>query len=308
MQPLTAAEIKGNWAPLLLPINADESINFVRLSDMLDALIEARVSGIYSNGTAGEFYAQNEKEFDRIQEMLAERCERAAIPFQVGASHPSPQITLERVKRAAQLSPGAIQVILPDWSPLTDDEIVYYLLRLSDAATPVGLVLYNPPHAKRRLSPAELGQLQRRVPALVGVKVGSGESDWFEQMRQHMSKLSVFIPGGKFVSGIREGAQGSYSNVACLSPAGAQRWYELTMTDMSASLLLEARIQTFLNGYISPFVREQGYIGGAADKLLSAIGGWADIGTRMRWPYRSIPLEVADQLYPIARETLPELF
>ena len=33
MKPLSASEIVGSWATLLLPINADESIDFARLAD-----------------------------------------------------------------------------------------------------------------------------------------------------------------------------------------------------------------------------------------------------------------------------------
>ena len=230
------------------------------------------------------------------------------MPFQIGASHSSPQITLERVRRAAHLTPGAIQVILPDWLPLTDDEIADFLALLGQAAAPIGLVLYNPPHAKRRLSPDEIGLLRRHMPSLVGVKVGGGDADWYEGMREHMHGMSVFIPGGQMATGLREGAHGSYSNVACLQPAGAQRWYTLTIHDMDAALALERRIQAFLAQYISPLVQEQKYTGGAADKLLCAIGGWANVGTRLRWPYRSIPDALVERLRPAAQQRLPELF
>ena len=40
--------------------------------------------------------------------------------------------------------------------------------------------------------------------------------------------------------------------------------------------------------------------------LLAQVGGWADVGWRMRWPYRSIPAEEAERLRPIVRELLPE--
>jgi dihydrodipicolinate synthase/N-acetylneuraminate lyase len=308
MQPLTAASLKGSWGTLLLPINDDDSIDFVRLSDAIDALIEARVSGIYSNGTAGEFYTQTEDEFERISLLLAERCEAAGMPFQIGASHMSAQTSLERARRAAQLKPGALQVILPDWLPVTIDEAVAFLARVAEAAAPCSLVLYNPPHAKQKLTPQEFGQLKARVPALIGVKVAGGGADWFAQMRETMGGLSVFIPGSTLASGILSGAHGAYSNVACLQPAGAQRWYEQIATNAEAALELETRIQSFLRTHVSPLVRDQKYVGGAADKLLAAIGGWADIGVHMRWPYRSIPAEVAQQLRPIAHTHLPELF
>ena len=134
MNPLKSHEIFGNWATLLLPINNDDSINYSQLEEEIDTLISFKVNGIYSNGTAGEFYNQTEEEFDQINAILANKCNAAGIPFQIGAAHMSPEISLQRVKRAKQLQPSAIQVILPDWFVPTMPEIVNFLkVTLSNA-------------------------------------------------------------------------------------------------------------------------------------------------------------------------------
>jgi dihydrodipicolinate synthase/N-acetylneuraminate lyase len=142
MKPLSATEIRGNWATLLLPIQADEQIDYGRLEAEIDYLIKAQVDGIYSNGSAGEFYTQTEAEFDRVNQTLAERCERAGMPFQIGATHTSAQMALERVKRAAFLQPSAIQVILPDWFAPSNEEaleaLINAVMRSSSSATDKG--------------------------------------------------------------------------------------------------------------------------------------------------------------------------
>lgn len=113
MRPLTADSLRGVWATLLLPLNADDSIDWVRLQAQADALGAGSLAGIYAHGTAGEFQTLTEDEFDRVNEVLA----AVGQPFQIGASHPSAQVQLSRVERAAKLAPGAIQVIAPDWLP-----------------------------------------------------------------------------------------------------------------------------------------------------------------------------------------------
>lgn len=308
MRPFRADEIVGNWATLLLPVNADDSIDYARLDDELSVLIASRPNGIYSNGTSGEFYTQTEDEFDRVNTLLAERCETAGVPFQIGASHMSSQVSLERIKRAVQLKPSAIQVILSDWHPLTNDEAIACLSRMAEAADPVGLVLYNPPRAKRVLEPAAYAPIKAAVSGLVGVKVVDQGGDWYDQMRRYARGISLFIPGHELASGISQGAHGAYSNVACLQPSGAQRWYEQILTDRDAALRLEQKIQAFMTEYIVPYITRQEYANQAVDKLLAAIGNWAHIGTRLRWPYRSIPEEDAHRLRPVARAMLPELF
>ena len=306
--PLRADQLHGNWATLMLPINDDESIDYGRLAGELDALIAAGVDGLYTNGTAGEFHTQSEDEFDAIHALVAERCQAAALPFQIGASHMSAQLSLDRIRRAKALQPSAFQVILADWFPLKEAEMIACLARLAAAADPIGLVLYNPPHAKVRLTPAQIGRLHAAVPALIGVKVAGGDAAWYAEMRAHCQGVAVFVPGHHLATGIANGAAGAYSNVACLSPAGAQRWTDQMRVDLPAALAVEQRIQAFMDAHIAPFIARDGYANPALDKLLAAIGGWAEVGTRLRWPYRWIDPSAAERLRPIARSMVPELF
>ncbi|MCW3110433.1 MAG: dihydrodipicolinate synthase family protein, partial [Segetibacter sp.] len=180
MEKLTADTLKGNWATLLLPINPDDSIDYARLSDEIDYLVAAGVDGIYSNGTAGEFHNQTEVEFDKVNQLLSEKCLAASMSFQVGASHSSPIISLERVRRSVSLKPDAIQVILPDWVIATDTEQVEFLKRIAYEAKGIPLVLYNPPHAKSVLQPKEYLKFKEDVPELIGIKVLSGDLQWVD--------------------------------------------------------------------------------------------------------------------------------
>ena len=308
MEPLDWNEIKGNWATLLLPILPSEAIDFDCLSDEIDRLIDFGVSGIYSNGTAGEFYNQTEAEFDRINQVLAEKCTAAGMPFQIGASHMSPVISLERIRRSVGLEPGAIQVILPDWFPVNMDEARSFLEKAAGVADPIGLVLYNPPHAKVKLGPEEFGRLKAAVPGLKGIKVAGGDPSWFENMKRMTPQLSIFIAGHTLASGFKLGASGSYSNVCCLHPGAAQRWWELINDDPEAALEMQTRIQAFLNGHIRPLINDEGYSNQSVDKLMAVIGSWSGLSPRLRWPYRWIPTDTANQLRKNAQEILPEFF
>ncbi|HEX6429525.1 MAG TPA: dihydrodipicolinate synthase family protein [Niastella sp.] len=308
MEPLRAAAIRGNWATLLIPINNDDSINYNSLSAEIDALIAMQVNGIYSNGTAGEFYNQTEEEFDTISNILAEKCNAAGMPFQIGACHTSPVMALDRVKRAVALQPGAIQVIVPDWSAPSMPEVIRYLQVIAEAAGPVGLVLYNPPHAKKRLSPEEFYQVKEAGINLVGCKTVGGDAQWYAAMKKWAPELSLFIPGHHLATGVSLGAHGAYSNVACLNPAAAQQWYELMLTDLPRALNLEKWIQLFMSQHIQPYISTKGYSNQAADKLLAAIGGWANVGTRLRWPYQGIDESEVASLRAIAYEMMSEFF
>lgn len=305
---LTAKTLVGNWGTLLLPINKDDSIDFIRLSQELDVMISARIDGIYSNGTAGEFHNQTEEEFDKVNGMLAEKCEQAAMPFQIGVSHPSPIISLERLKRSKAFNPSAFQVILPDWVVPTASEQMDFLSKMAEAAGSIPLVLYNPPHAKLVLKPQEFETLSKAVPQLIGIKVADGDAQWYDAMRQYAANLSVFVPGHRLATGFKKKVgTGAYSNVACIHPKAAQKWWELMQTDIDEALKLEKSINDFFEKAIVPF-KNAGYSNPALDKLLAAAGGWANIGTRLRWPYRWIPEKEVPEVRTIAKRYLPPSF
>jgi dihydrodipicolinate synthase/N-acetylneuraminate lyase len=175
---MTADEIRGTWATVLTPFRDDDSLNLDALEVELDAIVAAQPQGIYSHGTAGEFFNQTEEEWDAVTAAVARRSEAASIPFQLGASHQSPVVALDRVRRAAELEPSAIQVILPDWLGLNRDEIRSVIGTYGDAARDIGLVFYNPPHAKNLLSASQLDELTAEFPTIVGVKMADGDDAW----------------------------------------------------------------------------------------------------------------------------------
>ncbi len=305
---LTAGTCRGNWGTLLLPINADDSIDFYRLSDEIDALIAARVDGIYSNGPAGEFHMQTEDEFDRVSQLLAEKCNASKMSFQIGASHPTPMTMVQRIQRSKHLKPAAYQVILPDWVKVNMVEALDFLRRIAEIADPVPIVLYNPPHAKQVLQPEDYLTLIEEIPSLISIKLLDGDDGWYKRMERVAKRVAVFVPGHRLATGVSNGvASGAYSNVACINPWAAQRWWQLMQADIDEALAIEQQIHTFFSNYIVPFAK-QGYSNPALDKLLAAVGDWTNAGTRLRWPYRWIPIPEVNRVRQGAMELLPSWF
>jgi dihydrodipicolinate synthase/N-acetylneuraminate lyase len=306
VRPLTRPTLRGTWGTVLLPVARDETIDLGRLADELAVLVTAGLDGVYTNGTAGEFHCLDEDEYDLITDVVAEACRQASLPYQLGASHMSGQTSLRRIRVAAAYEPAAIQVILPDWCVLSADEVRSAIDRMAREAGPSPLVLYNPPHAKTQLTPALFGVLAAEFPQLIGIKVAGGNAAWFDQMRACVGDLSIFVAGHHLASGLRQGASGAYSNVACLTPHGAVAWYRDMLADPAAAAGLETRLNAFLARHVLP-LQDAGFSNAALDKTLAAIGAWAPVGTRLRWPYRSVPEEIVTGLRAAARDELPEL-
>ena len=296
---------RGVWATILLDIGDDGSIRMDCISEQVAAYAEAGVDGVYCNGTSAEFHCQTDAQFHEIAEATAVAARHFDLPFQIGAAHPLPFTALERVHMAHTIAPNAIQITLPDWTPVTPSEAVRFVAGCAAAAPGTPLVLYNPPHAKTVLSPDGYALLADEVPQLAGLKCGGGDAGWYRAMAPLFQKLSVFVPGHTYASGTRHGAAGSYSNMACLNPAAAVAWARLAEDHMAAALEIEARIAAFMEDAMRPLAR-QGYFGNALDKAMAVAGGWAWLGPRMMWPFDPVPQSGIDGIRAAMRRHLPE--
>lgn len=293
----------GVWATVLLDVARDGTVRWDCIEEQAAALARAGVDGIYCCGTAGEFHVLDEAGFARAAEATAEAARRHALPFQIGAAHPMPLDGLARVRRAEALRPSAIQVILPDWAPLDADGARRFLGACAEAARGVPLVLYHPPHGRSPLSPDALAGLADL--GVVGLKTGGGDAAWFAEMAPALERLSVFVPGHAYASGVLAGAHGAYSNMACLSPGGAVRWARQVRADPDAALATEARIARFTARAIEPRIAA-GLPGYACDKLMAVAGGWCRIAPRLLWPYAGADDAAVEAVRAAARDVLPD--
>lgn len=302
--PLTGPDdIRGVWATILCRLNDDGTLDLTAIEEQVAAFALAGCDGVYSGGTASEIHTQTEDQFREISTRFAKAARAKGLPFQIGAAHPLAPGTLERVAFARTLDPGAIQITLPDWTPLDLQAVLHFLKRVAKIAIGTPLVLYNPPLAKTALSPSALNEVAQAVPALVGLKCGGGDETWYRAMTPLFERLSVFVPGHHYATGRRNGAHGSYSNIACLSPMGAVTWARMGERE---ALETEARIAHFMEEAIQPML-DRGEPGFACDKAMATAGGWARISPRMMWPYSGATAGDVSRIARAARRHIPQL-
>jgi len=298
----------GIWGAVLLPVDTSGEIDWGALEEELAILCESGLAGIYTNGTAGEFHTQTEIEFDRLTMLVADRAGAAGMPFQIGVCHTNPRVSRDRLTRIAGSGANAAQIILPDWWPPSAPEVDRFIDGMQVAAGNLPLILYNPPHAKVRLSLERIAALRDRAPGLVGAKLPGGDAEWYGDRCRLLPDFSVFVAGHSVAFGRPLGADGAYSNVACLSPRGALLHWDLAASDPYRAVELETRIQSFMQTHVVPLVASHGLSHAALDKMMAEASGWGPVSARLMWPHVSAPPEAVSQAAKAAREMLPEFF
>lgn len=298
---------QGIWGAVLLPVQRGDRIDMGALAELVDILCASGVAGIYTNGTAAEFFNQTEAEFDAITDLVLSGAGRAGVPVQIGVSSSNPRVARARLQRIAPSGAVAAQITLPDWWPPSEAEQARFIDGMSAASGGLPLILYNPPTAKVRLDVPGIARLRARSASLVGVKVAGGDADWYAQRRKLLGDMSVFVAGHTVAFGRPLGANGAYSNVACLSPAGAVRHWDMAETDPGAARDVEDRFRRFLHDTMIPLARDHGLSDAALDKAMAAAGGWGPVGPDLLWPYSGATIEMVDAIRARAQDLLPDL-
>lgn len=299
---------KGIWGAVMLPIDEHGEIDFGALAEEVEIMCASTLAGIYTNGTAAEFFNQTEAEFEKITDLVLSRAQTSGKPVQIGVSNSNPRVARDRLRRVQSLGPTGVQVTLPDWWPPSTIENTRFMDGMQEAAGETPLILYNPPHAKRQLSLREVADLRGVAPNMVGIKVKGGDEAWYAERQELLPDFSVFVAGHTVAFGRPLGADGAYSNVACLSPDGAVRYWDLIETDQAAASELEARFLAFLRSYLVPLAQAKGLSDAALDKLMAAAGGWGPMNSRLLWPYSGADGIDVEAIAEVARHELPELF
>src|SRR5581483_2719239 len=155
---LSRQTLRGVWAALLTPWNDDDSLDESRLAKEVRSYGGTRVNGVYTGGTTGEFYAQDDATFERITKITCDAAHAVSLPIQIGCTALSTRTARLRIRTAVHAGADGIQIALPFWLELKDDEVLSFLRDIAVEAGPVPLVLYETMRAKRKLPPEMLGR------------------------------------------------------------------------------------------------------------------------------------------------------
>jgi 4-hydroxy-tetrahydrodipicolinate synthase len=136
-------KFEGIYTPIITPYRDDFSIDYDRLSDVIEFLIEACVHGIICAGTTGEYYAQTKQErFDLmhfVQKKIAGR-----VTYIVGTGAIRTEEAIEFAQEAFSAKADAILVASPPYAVPTETEVALHALSIDQAAN-LPIMLYNYP-------------------------------------------------------------------------------------------------------------------------------------------------------------------
>ena len=286
IQPLTRKTLNGVWSAVILPWDARDKLDERCFAQEVRSYGGTGVHGIYTGGTTGEFYAQDDATYERVARIACEHGHEVGLPVQIGVSALSTRTVRQRIRIALKARADAIQVALPFWLELKDDEVARFVREIADEAGNVPLVLYLTNRSKRKLSPILLGEIADREKTFIGTKDTGLDVKELKAVLREAPDIAIF-GGEDFYQKLPAGGRGGYCSITGFNARKVVELYHLC----AAGRLKEAKpLAELMNRYVCevlvPIVQNEGLWDSAVDRIQRVAGG-GKVGIRCQSPYRS---------------------
>ena len=164
---------EGIYTPVITPYRDDFGIDYDRLAEVVDFLVDTGVHGIISAGTTGEYYAQTQPERMELMKFIKGRI-KGRTAFIVGTGALRTEESIEYATAARKLGADAILVATPPYSLPTERENALHALAIDRAAN-LPILLYNYPGRMGAAMGEEYLDRVGRSPNFCAIKESSGD-------------------------------------------------------------------------------------------------------------------------------------
>jgi 4-hydroxy-tetrahydrodipicolinate synthase len=166
-------KFEGIYTPVITPYREDYGIDYERLGEVVDFLVDAGVHGIISAGTTGEYYAQTMEERFELMKFIRQRV-KGRTSFIVGTGALRTEESIEYAKAAAEVGADALLVATPPYSLPTERENALHALAIDRIAN-LPIMLYNYPDRMGSHMGEEYLDRVGRSPNFCAIKESSGD-------------------------------------------------------------------------------------------------------------------------------------
>lgn len=305
--PLNRKTLKGVWAALIVPWTDRDELDARRLAQEVRGYAGTGVSGVYTGGTTGEFYAQDDATYEKITRIVCREAHAIGLPVQIGASALSTRTTILRIRTAKRAGADALQIALPFWLEMKDDEVERFVAEIIAEAGKTPVILYLTGRSKRKIGPELLGKLAKKHPTFLGTKDTGLDLAGVKATLKLAPDLAIF-GGEDFFERIPAGGRGGYCSITGFNAPKVVELYNLCAAGRLAEAkpLADAMRRYLYEALVNPLVKEAGLWDSAVDRIQRVAGGGV-VGVRCQSPYRSGTEKHVKAVIAWVRKNTPEL-
>jgi len=305
---LTRETFIGPWAGLPVAWTDDDQFDEGTYRGDVASCCEVGVPGVYTGGTTGEFYAMDYDEFQAVARATVEEGHAGGKPVMIGCSSTYTLGAARRAAYAAEIGADAIQVALPFWMEICDDQIVPFFKEVATASGGLPFSVYETTRAKKTLTVDQHRAIKDAVPSYMMVKANADTVGCMPEGCAALSKfINVFVGEDKWGKLGRTGAMGCCSSVVYWNPyVTLPLWQQVRQGDwpsVDATCGRLSELMTFLGATFGP----KGFTDTAFDRLGGVASGFLKTSLRSRGPYPSCTREDVETLRRWYQDHFPEM-
>ncbi|MBO4461857.1 MAG: 4-hydroxy-tetrahydrodipicolinate synthase [Lachnospiraceae bacterium] len=164
---------KGSGVAIVTPMNADGSVNYEKLTELVNYQIEHKTDAIIICGTTGESATLSEEEHKKCVE-TAVKAVAGRVPVIAGSGSNNAAHAVELSKNAEAAGADALLVVTPYYNKATQKGLYeYYKLIAENTKLPI--IMYNvPSRTGTNIKPATAMKIAKEIKNVVGIKEACG--------------------------------------------------------------------------------------------------------------------------------------
>jgi 4-hydroxy-tetrahydrodipicolinate synthase len=184
----------GTGVALVTPFNADGSVDFEGLKNLINYQIEGKVEYLVSLGTTGEASTLNKDEKKKIWEFTAE-INNGRLPLIAGIGGNDTRAIAQNIKDFEVNGYDAILSASPYYNKPTQEGIYQHYKALSESSS-LPIFLYNVPgRTGSNISAETTCRLATDLKNIIAIKEASGNFDQFNQIMRDKPVDFMLISG-----------------------------------------------------------------------------------------------------------------
>jgi 4-hydroxy-tetrahydrodipicolinate synthase len=184
----------GTGVALVTPLNANGSVDFDGLKNLINYLVDGKVEYLVSLGTTGEASTLNKDEKKKIWEFTAE-INNGRLPLVAGLGSNNTAELIEQIKDFESSGYDAILSASPYYNKPSQEGIYQHYKAVSEAS-PLPVLLYNVPgRTSSNVSAETTCRLAHDFKNIIGTKEASANFDQFNQIMRDKPEDFMLISG-----------------------------------------------------------------------------------------------------------------
>ncbi|MBO7357094.1 MAG: 4-hydroxy-tetrahydrodipicolinate synthase [Lachnospiraceae bacterium] len=184
----------GAAVALVTPMNADGSVNFAKLDELIEFQIQNGTDSIVACGTTGEASTLSHEEHLNVIRRTVEKV-AGRVPVIAGTGSNSTETAIYLSKEAEKAGADALLLVTPYYNKATQKGLVEHFVKTAEAVK-IPAILYNVPgRTGCNILPNTVKEIARRASNVVAIKEASGNISQVAELASIMDEDFAIYSG-----------------------------------------------------------------------------------------------------------------